>query len=1400
MLALDAPALFGLIDPLAGGGDLGAIMRSLDWAKTTVGPTSAWPQSLRGALSMLLATGFPMYLAWGAGFTQFYNDGFRSLLGSQKHPAAIGISTRETFAEVWDILSPMFEGAMRGTTTTHVDLLLRLDRHGFAEECYFLFSSSPIRDDSGEVGGVLVTVVETSERVIGARRRATLEALASQALEAKTAQAACEIAAGVFGEASADLPFVLVYLLDADGTTARLASAAGLAKGTPASPATVDLEGGDAPWSLGIVACTGTAQVVEVRGIDRTAASTAEDLCPSERALVVPIVQPGDAKPTGFLVAGMSARLVLDEHYRSFIKRAARHLGASIASARAFEDAQQRAKALVDLDRAKTAFFSNVSHEFRTPLTLLLGPAEEALAHADALPAADLARWELVHRNGLRLLKLVNTLLDFSRVEAGRAQASYQPTELDVLTRDLASVFRSAIEAAGLRLDLHLEPLGEPVFVDRDMWEKILFNLLSNALKFTFEGEIEVTLRRDGGRAVLRVRDTGVGVAPEELPRLFDRFHRVPGVRSRTHEGTGVGLSLMHDLVKLHGGLVSATSGVGVGTSFTVSLPLGSAHLPREWIAPDRARDFDARGAAPFLAEAAVWSVSHPVVAETEVRDAAPDRARLLLADDNVDMRVYVTRILRERWDVEAVADGATALRRAQEASFDLVLTDIMMPGHDGLELLRALRADERTRALPVIFLSARAGEEARIDGLTAGADDYLVKPFSARELTARVSTHLELSRLRLEAERARQRLYSQFMQAPVAVCVMLGPDLVFDLANPRYVAMAGRPVPLGRTLREVFPEFGPEEPIVLVHSGVVITGEPFVAEEYSVPHDRRGNGVVEEAYFKFTAQPMRDATGKVAGVMTVSLDVTEQVRARRAVEASQTLLNAVMNRIPAAVLVAEAPSGRLLLSNEQARTILGVEPIATPTLADHSAYLAVHPDGRRYAAEEHVITRALRGEVINDEEVVVIQGDGSLRTLSASGAPVHDADGRLIAAVITSSDITDRKQQEAQRRELLRREQQARAEAEVANRAKDEFLAMLGHELRNPLAPILTALELMRDAGSPSTEMVQVIERQVAHLVRLVDDLLDVARIARGGVELKRNVVELAEIVTHAVEMASPLLERREQRLTVVVARHGLPIDGDEARLSQIFSNLITNAAKYTEPGGSITIAAAREGGDVVVKVTDTGVGIAPEMLPTLFDMFVQEPQSIERSQGGLGLGLAIVRNLVTAHGGSVSAYSAGKGLGSEFTVRLPAATPKPDSTTNREPAPAPTSSSGLRILVVDDNEDVARMSSLSLRRLGHTICVAHDGPSALRAVQDFLPDVALVDIGLPVMDGYELARHLREVPGLERVRLVAVTGYGQDADRDRSLAAGFDLHLVKPVDRARYKAVLEQLAAERT
>ncbi|MEO7271102.1 MAG: ATP-binding protein [Vicinamibacterales bacterium] len=371
---------------------------------------------------------------------------------------------------------------------------------------------------------------------------------------------------------------------------------------------------------------------------------------------------------------------------------------------------------------------------------------------------------------------------------------------------------------------------------------------------------------------------------------------------------------------------------------------------------------------------------------------------------------------------------------------------------------------------------------------------------------------------------------------------------------------------------------------------------------------------------------------------------------------------------------------------------------------------------------------------------------------------------------------------------------------AENANRAKDEFMAMLGHELRNPLSPILTALQLMKLRGDRTFERERtVIARQVTHLTRLVDDLLDVSRIARGKVTLAMEPVPIAEVVARAIEIASPLLEQGAHTLTVDVAQTGLTVFGDPARLAQVMSNLLTNASKYTPANGRIDVSARREGPDVVLRVRDTGMGIAADVLPRIFDLFVQGHQSIERSNGGLGLGLSIVQSLVDRHRGRVTVHSDGPGFGSEFVVYLPAiqeTEPAPDRAA--EEVDHSPRGRGAVLLVVDDNQDAATLLAEALRLLGHEVHVAHDGLEALRIVPAHAFDAAFLDIGLPVMDGYELAIRLRTLPSSRATRLIAVTGYGQPSDRQRSGEAGFDEHLVKPIDLGLVERLLRQYVAE--
>jgi PAS domain S-box-containing protein len=515
-----------------------------------------------------------------------------------------------------------------------------------------------------------------------------------------------------------------------------------------------------------------------------------------------------------------------------------------------------------------------------------------------------------------------------------------------------------------------------------------------------------------------------------------------------------------------------------------------------------------------------------------------------------------------------------------------------------------------------------------------------------------------------------------------------------------------------------------------------------------------------------------------------------ERARVTRELRESEHRFRALANSIPNLAWMAR-PDGWIYWYNDQWFAYTGT----TPADMEGWGWERVHDPAVLPAVKQQWQQSIDSGTPF--EMVFPLRGaDGHFRRFLTRVNPVRDSRGDVVQWFGTNTDVENERRATEANAELRERERLAREEAELlreaaeaANRAKDEFLAMLGHELRNPLSPILTALQLMKLRGSDASQRERtVIERQVNHLTRLVDDLLDVSRIASGRVELKEEVVEMAAVVAKGIEMASPLLEQRAHALTVDVPRHGLTVQGDPTRLSQVVSNLLTNAAKYTPAGGQVTIRAANDGDDVVIRVTDTGIGIAPDVLPRVFDLFVQERQAIDRSQGGLGLGLTIVRSLVERHQGSVSAHSDGPGRGSEFTVRLPKALSSPELDARR-PADSPVASMlspdrRRNILIVDDNEDAAEMLAETLRMTGHETRVAHDGPAALQLAERFHPDIAFLDIGLPVMDGYELAGRLRELPGLAGISLVAVTGYGQESDRQKSRAAGFHHHLVKPVD----------------
>jgi PAS domain S-box-containing protein len=945
-----------------------------------------------------------------------------------------------------------------------------------------------------------------------------------------------------------------------------------------------------------------------------------------------------------------------------------------------------------ELDNLKTQFFSNVSHEFRTPLTLMLGPLEESLSETvNPLQGQRRERQELIYRNSIRLLKLVNTLLDFSRIEAGKTKAIYRPTDLSKFTQDLASVFRSAIEKAGLRLSVNAEPLNEPVYVDPGMWEKIILNLLSNALKFTFAGEIEVSVTQKPGHVEVRVRDTGVGIPSTQLSHVFERFHRIEQTRGRTHEGSGIGLALTQELVKFHGGSISVDSELEQGSTFIIVLPLGKQHLPADSVREESSSAIQQEIVKGFEEEASRWSVDDtddvPVdeagsVGLTDILIKPAFDKKILIVDDNADLRRYLKNILQKWWTVDVAVNGVEALAAALRNSPDLILSDVMMPTLDGFGLIRELKARHETKTIPVVLLSARAGEEARIDGLRAGADDYLVKPFSARELVARVQTLLELKRLRGQGDLEREKLHSLFMQAPIAICVLDGPDYIYSLTNDHYIKMIrleGRDL-MGRKLFDARPELKGQGFDELL-GNVYRTGIPYFGKELPLTVGTGENA--KDIFIDFVYQPRRNLQGEIDGLLTISTDVSEKVLARKRIEETAAELKA--------------------------------------------------------ATEENV---------------------------------------RLL----------DETQQYAR----------ALKEADIR---KDEFIATLAHELRNPLAPIRNGLHILRvsDDDAERERVRGIMESQLMHMVHLIDDLLDISRITQGKIELRREYVSLQAVIQSAIDASGPDIEAAGHTLTIDVPENTITLYADMTRLTQIITNLLNNAAKYTPQGGTAHLSARLVDDAALITVSDNGIGILAEHTGRIFERFTQVDRTTQESQSGLGIGLALVKYLVEMHDGTVHVKSEGRGKGSSFTIRLPGATDALDALVPSAPV-EDVGDRQQKILIVDDNVASAQTIGWMLELSGYTPMLAHDGLQTLEIARQYLPDTILLDIGLPGMNGYDVCRELRKDPAFKDTIIIAQTGWGQKRDRDMAMAAGFDHHLVKPIGLDEITKLLSETAKSRS
>jgi signal transduction histidine kinase/DNA-binding response OmpR family regulator len=1334
---------------LTGDGEMESLMRARDWSATQVGPVDSWPQSLKTVVQVMLGSRYAMWMAWGPELCFFYNDAYTPTLGA-KHPRALGIPARDVWSEIWPHVAPRIATVMETNRATWDEgLRLLIERHGYPEETYHTFSYSPLPDDLGNIGGMLCVVTEETNRVIAERRLLVLRELAEKMTSARSTQQVFAALHACLSEHQEDLPFTLTFMFDPASGEPRLAQATGF-DAMPDHPAR-----SAGRWRLALAPEDGqlisdlTESFVDLpRGAwDK----------PPRQGLLLPIIQQGSTTPVGVFVAGLNPYRPCDEEYQNFARLLVSQLAGGLASARASEEEHRRAEALAEIDRAKTTFFSNASHEFRTPLTLMLGPLEDMLARAAADGTSRVGAEELtlVHRNALRLLKLVNTLLDFSRIEAGRVQARYERIDPAAYTAELAAVFRSAMDRAGLDYVVDVSAPRAEVYLDRDMWEKIVLNLLSNAFKYTLHGG--VTLRLQPGphsRSIeLSVADTGVGIPEAEMPHLFERFRRVEGQPGRSQEGSGIGLALVQELARLHGGDVHAESAVGRGSTFTVSIPTGRAHLPADRIVSGTEPMRGGTTGVAFLEEALRWLPGSGESADAAfMLDAAPAEAEasgareatVLVADDNADMRDYVARLLGRRYSVVLAPDGEQALAMVRRQRPDIVLSDVMMPHLDGFGLVAALRADPALRDIPIVLLSARAGEEARIEGLESGADDYLVKPFSARELLARIRANLDLARVRRET--------MQLLQEEMRRLAMLN----------RTGAMLAGELDLERLVQSV------------TDACVDLTGARFGAFFYNVVSE------AGESYMLYTLSgadradfagfPMPRNTAVFAptfsgtGVVR-SDDITQDPRyGRSGPHFGQ-------------------PHGHLPV-----RSYLAMPVVSRSGEVLGGLFLG-HPEP---------------GIFTERDELTVIG-------IAAQTAIAMD-NARLYKASREAEQALRRLNETLEERVAAEIERRVRAEEAFRQAQKMEAIGQLtggvAHDFNNLLAVILGSLETLKrrtaagllTAGDPAfLRLLEAAWQGGQRAATLTQRLLAFSR----RQPLDPKPLNPNRLVQGMSELLHTTL-RESIRIETVLGAGVWWVSLDGNQLESALLNLAVNARDAMPNGGLLTIETANSfldegyaerhdevmpGQYVMIAVSDTGVGMSPETLARAFDPFFTTKGVGE----GTGLGLSQVYGFVKQSGGHVKIYSE---LDQGTTVRL--YLPRLNGgNLDLEPGEAPGAvglAQGELVLVVEDDPHVRAYSVDMISELGYRVIEAENAAAALTLLEAH-PDVRLLftDVGLPGgMNGRQLADAAqRRRPA---VKVLFTTGYARNAIIHHGrLDPGLDL-IVKPYT---FSALAEKLHA---
>ena len=1328
--------------------EMGKRLRDFHWSQTSLGHYDQWPQNLQSTVNIMLSAQQPMWIGWGPDLIFLYNDAYIPILGPDKHPWALGKHAALVWEEMWDICGPLSEKVARGKSVYLANVRLFVRRSDFLEECYFSFSFIPMRDDLGSVCGLFCASSLTTSNILNERRLKTHGDLSTRSLLEKSIDSTCEAAIEILSHNREDIPFALLYLIDNQKGTAILKKSFGIEGEIPhinsplihfnksrdkndSTVIVIDKKDDNNNnnikndnkffWPIEEVFKSGKTKYIPVGELKELSLGMANQKV--TLAIIQPLFIPCSNNPIGVLITGVNPALCLNNDFISFFELVAGQISTAIYNAKTLEDEKKRMEMLAEIDRAKTIFFSNVSHELRTPVTLILSPVEELL-NDGTLKQDHKNQLQLVSRSAHRLLKLINSLLDFSRIEAKKMQGMYEATDLSSFTNDLAIIFRSTMEKAKLDYIIDIPHFEEKTYIDRDMWEKIVFNLLSNAYKYTMEGSVTISLRKNENNVELVVKDTGMGIPEQEIPFLFERFHRVEGTQGRSFEGTGIGLALINEFVKFHCGHINVESIFGKGSVFTVLIPLGFDHLPPDQIVKEkRTLSNEKLVDSSYVNEASQWVVDNNFesssIAETPetthvsipIGGVVSLHSRILLAEDNADMRQYIKSLLeREKFcrEVIAVGNGEAALQIARTKMPDIVITDLMMPKLDGFSLLKALRENVLTQSIPIVILSALTKEDDRIKGLQAGADDYIMKPFSAKELVTRIESHLKITQIRKAAYIREKEL--------------------------TIVANSAR-----KNLEDVMKN---------INIGFLVLNQD-----------------LEAVYLN---QAMEDI-----------LQVKKNV----------------------------------LLGN---------------------SYFKFFPESIGSKLEADMKTSLKNKTLIVDEYYCIAHSQWYENRISPH------TDGISIFA----TNITRRKQLEFDKQqaiELANQHQQKRIlEAEDYKRKQGEFIDTLCHELRNPLNGIYGGLSLIQSDLKLIEELImdQIQMKEKAQSIIktmrktilsmdacakqqkvIVDDVLDLSKLDNNKVELNPVPFKISTLISSAIQMFhSQILEKN---LSITTKIEDTYAKADPNRLTQILSNLISNAVKFTNEGG-IRIGANLESiseseNRLRVEVKDTGIGMNLDEQQIIFNRFAQANRRTSTEFGGSGLGLAISKTLVEAMGGSISVTSE-KGKGTEFTFTISCSVLTDDDKKklniidNKKSERKITSNveqqdkwkrnpSDIGVLIVEDNRFNYKIICRLLDEKGYVNhSVASNGKEALDLLNQKKFDIVFMDVEMPVLNGIEATKLIREKERLTKVDqpipIIGISGNVSQKQVQCGLDSGMNDYLKKPYERRQIFQIIEKYA----